>query len=165
MSISIFTHLIHLVLFYLQYLAGLCRHTYLSNQGTDARDLFSFAVLSFILPSVSLLACILDLFFSAICFFFLYVTIPLLLGLSLLYSHLHSNILYIPFRQVIALTLLSSLNLSSVASVLILSSQYSVFNHLHCLSVFCHIPFLFCILSIILVRFFPFFLFPPFLRS
>lgn len=63
MSISIFTHLIHLVLLYLQYLAALCGLTYLSNQGTDAGDLFSFAVQSFVIPSISPLACILDVFF------------------------------------------------------------------------------------------------------
>lgn len=106
---SIFTHLIHLVL---SYLCGGAVQTHISpSQGTDARDLFSFALLLSLVPALSPPAHTPHLFSSRILFvlsLFCHSSVPLLLGFGLLNFHAHSSILSIHFRQVITLTLLFS---------------------------------------------------------
>ena len=84
-------------------LAALCRHTYLPIQGIDARDLFSFAPLLSLAPSLSPLAFMLDLFPSPILFVFPSLFSPTDLT-SPLYLLPNSAVLSIHFRQVITLT-------------------------------------------------------------
>lgn len=69
------------------YLAGLCRHTYLPIQGTDARYLFSFAVLLSLVSSF-FPSCMHPrfIFFPYLLYFlcFVFSVIPLLFGPSVL---------------------------------------------------------------------------------